>query len=276
MSAETRLLVGFLALVLTAEPRAALGLEVIQSAAEIQVRNNHFVVHFDKNSGGALRALYDRSGALLLTESHIYTDSGLQEARFYVGSRYESNPTVKCDKRANLVVYKCEGIMRPKSEEKRSVNLVRYRIKYTLNDSNSIHISWAIMTDFDKNPESGFLAHTIQVNDFSQWFAHTQDGMVCELACGSSARTFQSAHEPLSRTAPRVGAITTKGRVLLFEGFNSTIPIQNIFFHEGNGTASFYIAILDGPTRLKIERGKWWEVEFTIRMFESPTQLWPR
>jgi hypothetical protein len=129
------------------------------------------------------------------------------------------------------------------------------------------------MPEFDKDLDAGFLAYVVNLPSFSEWFANTQDGTVCEQAANESKRTFQSSAEPLSLTHPRVGAIAENGQVLLFEDFRATIPVQNIFFHEGKGSASFFMAILDGPTNLKLEKGKWWQVDFTIRILDSVAQM---
>ena len=247
--------------------------EVKQGPNEVEIRNAHFRVFFAKDNGGALSAIFGKGDTPLVGETYVYTDSGVYDSRFFVGSRYEPNSKMTCTKRDGAVEYEAEGLLRVKPGDAHTVEPMRYRVKYTIDASDLIRVSWGVMPDFSKDLESGFLACVVNLPGFAEWFANTQDGLVCEQAANEAKRTFQSSAEPLSLSAPRVGAITAKGQVLVFEGFRATVPIQNIFFHEGKGAASFFVAILDGPTNLKLEKGTWWQVDFTIRILDSVAQM---
>jgi hypothetical protein len=245
-----------------------------QTGNEVEIQNTHFRAVFSKDSGGLLSGLFHKTGTPIIREAHIYTDGGVYESRFYVGSRYETQSSVKCERRDGAVEYQAEGILRVKPGDAHKVEPMHYRIKFSYDSSDAIRVSWGVMPEFNKELEGGFLAYTMQLPDFTQWFANTQDGVVCEEAASESRRTFQSSVEPLSLTEPRVGVIAAKGPVLIFEGFRSSVPIQNVFFHEAKGpSAMFFVAILDGPTTLKLEKGKWWQVDFSIRVLDSIAQL---
>jgi hypothetical protein len=236
----------------------------------VEVQNAHFRAVFDKEIGGMLQGIAAADGSPLIGRAEVYTDSGVYEGRFHVGSQYEGNPRMTCRRQNEGVVCETEGVLCLKPGESQVIQPVRYRATYAFDASEKIRVSWAVMPEFDKAPDAGFLACTMQLPGFSQWFANTQDGLVCEQAGGELRRSFQSSNEPLSLANPRVGVVTTKGRVIVFEGFGGSVPIQNVFIHEGkDATATLFTAVLDGATNLKLEKGTWWRVDFAIRVLDS-------
>lgn len=264
------------ALLMLLSPVAA-EVTVHESADQVTITNPHLVAVFSRARGGFLDSLRTREGQPLLGGSHVYTDFGIYAERFYVGTACETTPTITIKRNGTAVVVRAEGLLRPDKPRDLGKPQLAYLVEYRIEDSPAIKVSWRVTPDADKpDVDSAFFAHLLSCPSFSQWFAHTADGVVVEEDRGCGQRTYQSAIDPLDLDDPWVGVLTREGKVLVFSDLKASPPFGNVFFHEGSGgSTALFFAWVSGPPGHPLRRGVPWTGAFSLTVCDSLPTLSP-
>ena len=237
-------------------------LDVDASGAAPLVRAGPYVASFNAETG-MLSRLCLSDGTEMITASRIYHDVFMD----YPRESFTSTATAPmvCRREADTVIVEGEGRLVNAAGRPHAHGAFDYLVRYTFADSADIHVATEIRPRFTEPALKGFLAHILTTAPQREFFVHTPDGLICEVAATRSMRTWQAVNEPLDPALARFGVLLTVGPTLSFRVVRQEPVPQNTFFHDsGNGPTTVFFAWLAGTGTRTITDGDVWRHEFTI------------
>ena len=236
------------------------------------VSNQHYTAAFDAAAGGLLSALTwnELPAEPVVTGQRVYTDWGIYEERTPVSSAFEHEPRMSHEEHGDALLITAEGPLTRDDRGPWDARRIRYAVSYLLNDSPTVAVRCSITPEFDADVEPAFMAHVMNATKHTEWFAHTQDGLVCEDALDHSDRTWQSALEPMDRARPFFGTVDRGSGlfVLLVPRDERTLDAcENIFFHDsGQGATAPFFAWFAGYRPQRLAAGEERVVEYSLTL----------
>ncbi|MFQ6098822.1 MAG: hypothetical protein ACE5O2_13925, partial [Armatimonadota bacterium] len=183
-------------------------------------------------------------------------------------SGFEHQPEMSREERQGVLRVRASGYLTRDDDGEWRRRRIAYTAAYAFDDSPTIRVRCTVKPEFDAEGAPTFLAHVMTVTKYAEWFANTQDGLVCEDALDHSSRTWESRLEPLDRTRPFFGTLDGRdGAFVLFVARDAATidACENIFFHDsGDGTTAPFFAWLSGFRAHPMLAGREWAIEYSL------------
>lgn len=221
---------------------------------------------FQRQSGGLLSLLcLPNLEAPRITGMAIYTDWGILKPDRYelVGSQNEQEPRVSEQTSDGEKVVTVEG--RLKDRQGQSCGL-KYRVAHRFApDEATVEI--VLIAERDFRSMHGFFATMLNFVGAPEWFARTRKGWLFA-ETKYEGRVFQSAHNPLDTSEPKLGICNPKTGWALALTLKDTKPddLDNVFIHANpTGSGGIFFAWCDGITTREMKAGDEWKISVKLR-----------
>jgi hypothetical protein len=233
--------------------------------AGLRIRSRCYRAEIAAAGGGLIARVDDRDGRPLVGRLDIYTDVGIYDGHRFHGASNEIAARLCHVRRGKEVAVTAEGTLRDVRHEAPATSLLHYRAEMVFDDSAAIRVSIVLAPDFNVESPQVFLAHAVALPDAAEIFARTSDGLLCQDAATRSARTWQSARDPLDPERPAFGVCTSRRSCVALTNIRSQAGLANVFVHENsNRSLSAYFAWSDGMGQAKIARRRPLDLAYTI------------